>query len=219
MSGLPIPSDWDQETYKCYKIYWPKSVQYESVLLGQLSEPQQERFWLPGSGDPQEVTLALLGAEVQTAETFFTEDCEDVQMAVARGFKVWLSSNLTLPAGEWVKIAFGSSYTYEQGQSGYQPGSSEHHPWLAGLPNGLWSYSVAIRANASINLWVRAQNEAGGTIWRTWETDRYLVGSFDHRFLTSEHKVYLEAMAPGGGSLDSGEVYTHWSGHYLGSTS
>jgi len=42
---IPIPNDWDGQTWSCYKIYWPKSDQWLGQLLGALTLYQRGRYW------------------------------------------------------------------------------------------------------------------------------------------------------------------------------
>lgn len=42
---LPIPDDWDGETYDCFQIQWPRSAKWLAVLAGLISSPSRGRFW------------------------------------------------------------------------------------------------------------------------------------------------------------------------------
>src|SRR5512136_712361 len=37
MMKLPIPQDWDGETWQCVEVTWPKSIEYDALLIGFLS--------------------------------------------------------------------------------------------------------------------------------------------------------------------------------------
>ncbi len=42
---VPIPSDWDGQTWQCIQIQWPKSTQWEAILTGLLTYAMRGRFW------------------------------------------------------------------------------------------------------------------------------------------------------------------------------
>lgn len=50
MSLMPIPEDWDDETFCCKVVEWPDSPQWEAILLGLLTWPIRGRFWDGSTG-------------------------------------------------------------------------------------------------------------------------------------------------------------------------
>ncbi len=42
---IPIPSDWDGQTWDCYQVQWPSSPAYRNILLGFLSQMTRGPFW------------------------------------------------------------------------------------------------------------------------------------------------------------------------------
>lgn len=47
---LPVPSDWDGETWKCLELQWPDSIQYRGILLGLMSYLTRGRVWDEAEG-------------------------------------------------------------------------------------------------------------------------------------------------------------------------
>ncbi len=77
MPQFPIPNDWDGETYECYMIEWPFSVQWNGLLRGLISTPTRGRFWDGSTGsikDIQAVGEKILERNpVTTCEDLVTE--------------------------------------------------------------------------------------------------------------------------------------------------
>lgn len=48
---LPIPSDWDGETWSCFQIQWPASQSYWALLRGFLSYGTRGRVWDANTGN------------------------------------------------------------------------------------------------------------------------------------------------------------------------
>lgn len=62
MSRVPIPDDWDGETWACHLLEWPDSDQYNGILLGLLTWPLRGWFWDERTGqvaDAQAVGMAI----------------------------------------------------------------------------------------------------------------------------------------------------------------
>jgi len=47
---MPIPNDWDGETFCRYMVCWPDSTLWRAILLGQLTEPGRGWFWDANTG-------------------------------------------------------------------------------------------------------------------------------------------------------------------------
>lgn len=105
MSGAIIPDDWDGSTYKCYRVEWPQSEQYEAILLGNISKPSYLDYWDPETGDAQDAANAIKGAYNQTLPDFWAEDCEDPVLST-KSFRVRNSVTQALPAATWTKVLF-----------------------------------------------------------------------------------------------------------------
>ncbi len=55
MAKVPIPTDWDAETFCCKVVEWPQSPQWEAILLGLLTWPLRGRFWDGATGNIRDV--------------------------------------------------------------------------------------------------------------------------------------------------------------------
>jgi len=62
MPGIPIPDDWDGETYSCWCIEWPASEQWRAILLGYMSSPKLGREWDETTGSILDVQA--IGLEI-----------------------------------------------------------------------------------------------------------------------------------------------------------
>ena len=75
-AGLPIPDDWDGETWQDICILWPKSVHWRAILRGQIQEMGRGRTWDGTTGvikDAQAIgrTIYEVNAEM--------DDCEGIE--------------------------------------------------------------------------------------------------------------------------------------------
>lgn len=62
MALIPIPDDWDGETWCCYVIEWPSSKRWRAILNGQVTAPSRGRFWDEKTGtvvDAQSIGLEI----------------------------------------------------------------------------------------------------------------------------------------------------------------
>lgn len=55
MTKLPIPQDWDGETWECVQIQWPRSTMWLAVLVGLITTPGRGRLWDERTGTITEV--------------------------------------------------------------------------------------------------------------------------------------------------------------------
>ena len=69
---LPIPNDWDGETWESVCVQWPKSVYWHAILRGLISMPGAGRFWDERSGIITEAQK--VGQQIWELNTF--ENCE-----------------------------------------------------------------------------------------------------------------------------------------------
>jgi len=69
---MPIPDDWDGETYCCHIVEWPDSPAWRTILAGLLLNPTSGRFW---DGDTGIIIDAqAVGREIETRNCIFAED-------------------------------------------------------------------------------------------------------------------------------------------------
>ena len=216
MPGLAVPDDWDGETYKCYKIYWPKSEQYEAVLLGQLSEPQRASYWTPGSGNPEEVEAALLDGENLTLPTLYSEDCQEGVLTVPLTFSVYLLGNQVLPINnDWTAIDFGQ-FSYHLGATGYDVADARHKPTEAGVPAGIWHYDLHVRLDGAGKVELRIRTADDANLLRTIERDQHVTFSFEHLWTGEVLGLWVECRSSVGLNVLDGPSRTWWSGRYIG---
>lgn len=83
---LPIPQDWDGESWQCLQIQWPKSPAYRAILLGFLSYLTRGRAWDERIGlvtDAQDVGWAIFN------KNYPLKACENGEDTGTRGPGFW----------------------------------------------------------------------------------------------------------------------------------
>lgn len=73
MSGTPIPTDWDGESWCCYIVEWPDSPSWRRVLTGLLVDPSRGRHWDEATGTITEAQA--VGRQIQEHNYLFDEEC------------------------------------------------------------------------------------------------------------------------------------------------
>jgi len=64
---IPIPDDWDGESYRCVEVQWPDSPAWIALLIGFLAQPSRGRFWDGETGtitDVQQIGFDIFDANV-----------------------------------------------------------------------------------------------------------------------------------------------------------
>jgi hypothetical protein len=61
-ASLPIPDDWDGETWECICIAWPDSPKWHGILQGILTAPTRGRFWSEDTGSVR--AAQLIGEQI-----------------------------------------------------------------------------------------------------------------------------------------------------------
>jgi len=90
---VPIPDDWDGESWRCIQIEWPDSPQYRAVLLGFLSYLTRGRAWNDDTGiitEAQDVGWEIFH------RNYPLTDCESGEVITP-----------TPSIGQWDDCAFG----------------------------------------------------------------------------------------------------------------
>jgi hypothetical protein len=67
MPGLPIPTDWDGDSWQCVQIQWPDSIEWFGILSGLLSTMFRGRTWDEQTGsiiDIQEIGWQIYNRNV-----------------------------------------------------------------------------------------------------------------------------------------------------------
>lgn len=65
---MPIPSDWDGETYCKYEVCWPDSTNWKAILRGLVTEPARGWFWDANSGNLLETLSKFRATMVNNIE-------------------------------------------------------------------------------------------------------------------------------------------------------
>lgn len=83
---MPIPEDWDGETWKCWAVEWPDSITWNAYLRGFLNEPSVGRFWDERTGSV--VGAQAIGREIYDRNRNLEEvimSCNDTSIGVLEG--------------------------------------------------------------------------------------------------------------------------------------
>lgn len=83
MPQFPIPDDWDGETFECFMIEWPFSVQWVGMLRGLITSPVRGRYWDGSTGNIKDAQA--IGLEIQERNPVTT--CEEI-VAALEGIQV-----------------------------------------------------------------------------------------------------------------------------------
>lgn len=73
---IPIPTDWDNETWELKLVCWPKSNQWQGIFNGILSIPVRGRFWDERTGtitDAQNIGREILKRSDTLCDQIITE--------------------------------------------------------------------------------------------------------------------------------------------------
>lgn len=61
---LAIPDDWNNEDWSCFRVYWPNSIKWRSLLVGAIETYERGWTWDPNSG-------SILGAKAIGAAIWY----------------------------------------------------------------------------------------------------------------------------------------------------
>jgi len=186
---IPIPDDWNGQSWQCVQIEWPNSPQWLALLLGFLSQATRGRFW-------EESTGAILDAQAVGWQiwdrNYPFRDCEGEPVIdngggmeaqrVAIGYMeidmpcIDISGMLKIEAGvlyarnsccEWVSIG-----SFAPGAASEDFGSDPLNP--EGDPE--FVYSACGKAEALINKLIAVAN----TAWDARDEPPWTYGSLFH---------------------------------------
>lgn len=74
MPLIPIPDDWDGQTWDCMVIEWPDSVAWRALLRGFVSTPARGRFWDGRTGNIKDIQQ--VGLEIERRNPIMS--CEEI---------------------------------------------------------------------------------------------------------------------------------------------
>lgn len=75
MPIMPIPDDWDEQTWSCYMIEWPNSQLWTGILRGLITLPLRGRFWDEKTGSI--LDIIEIGREIERRNPI-TMSCQDI---------------------------------------------------------------------------------------------------------------------------------------------
>lgn len=75
MPKIPIPDDWDGETWGCFLIEWPVSIEWVGLLQGFITTPIRGRFWDERTGSILDVQR--IGREIEERNEI-TMSCQEL---------------------------------------------------------------------------------------------------------------------------------------------
>jgi hypothetical protein len=83
MPEVPIPDDWDGETWECVQIQWPSSVKWFAVLSGLITSPLRGRLWKASTGNIK--ATQQIGLQIDAANIPYTScDGSDIPVVDTR---------------------------------------------------------------------------------------------------------------------------------------
>jgi hypothetical protein len=86
MATLPIPNDWDGESWKCWVVQWPDSILWRAILWGFVTTPSRGRFWDGRTGnikDTQAIGQEIISRNIPMEESLMS--CNDEALSLLQG--------------------------------------------------------------------------------------------------------------------------------------
>lgn len=217
MAGAVIPDDWDGSTFKCNRIQWPSSEQWEAILLGQMTEAARETYWDPETGDPGPAAKAAKDGYLATIDEsdIWLKECDEFMNVPA--FRVHKNASQVIPSSVWTVITW-EAYWHDSNNPGFILAQEAHSPNSVDLM-GLWNYEVNIALDTSAQMFVRTITSTGSVTVATGAAapDGTFAQGFDVDWSFLQPALLrTEILIPGGASVILNPEYTNWQGHYLG---
>lgn len=213
MTGAVIPDDWDGETYKCFRVNWPLSEQYEAILLGSLSKPSYVDYWDPSTGDEDEAATAIQTAYRSTYPDLWSEECDEPVLVPA--FKVKQTSPQALGALSWQVVEW-DAFEYQVNSPDFQLATNVHQLTDSEL-FGIWHYDLLLALTASPTMSLRAANfVTGAEIARSHDEDRFIAFSWDYLWDAVGPAIGIHVYPTAVCDTFSQVYLTQFSGHYVG---
>ncbi len=211
-----IPDDWDGTTFECKRIFWPSSKDWAAILLGQLTEPTDEKYWDTETGDQVAASFAVQTAYRQTIPDVYNLECDDLSNLPISAFKVHLTAEQAVPITTWTKVDF-DVFSYEKNDPGYVLGSEAHSPIAEGK-EGIWHYDVSLQVKVDPGDWFARSivNSSGNILANSQSSGLFLDLSFDHNWDGAQSTLQIEAWVPSAQTLANTIGNTWWNGHYVG---
>lgn len=219
MAGAVIPTDWDGVTFNCQKVWWPSSVQWRAILLGQITEPERDSFWDASTGTVEDAKKAIEDAENLTAPEFWEEDCDVIPGHPVSSFLAYSTSDQVLTTGAFTTVIW-DTLLWDFNSSGFNLFQNGHDALTPNKP-GWWHYDVQLEIIPS-SQWKRSRARLVGTGQELARIDtdwKYLRLSFNHKWGEGEPPLVIQAFTSLAATVQAGRTQSWFSGHYLGAVS
>lgn len=219
MAGAIIPDDWDGVTFECNKIQWPASLQWQAILLGQMTELTWPSYWDADSGDVEDAQQAANDAFDLTIPDIYSEDCNVIPGIPVPAFYVIKSSSQAIPAATWTTVTW-ETIDYGFNNPNFSLALNSHVPVNANLI-GLWHYDVFIRFSIATLLRVRARQQPG-SVDKSWGASAADIGvgtSFDVPHEVGGNQLRVEVWSQVANTITQLVPFTRYMGHFLGPVS
>lgn len=219
MTGAIIPDDWDGVTFECSRIEWPASEKWRAILLGQASEPSQERYWDVDSGDAVAAAIAVQNAYRLTTPVIYTEECDITPGIPVPAFSARATSSQSIPASTWTTVVW-ESLEWALNNPNFSLALNAHTPINEDLL-GLWSYAVSVRPDLETPVWLRAIQQPGNVVQAVIRTDGYNspLLAFDVPHDAAGDQLRIEVWSLIANSITFIGPSSWFTGHFLGPVS
>jgi len=210
----PIPDDWDGQTLRCYRVWFPDSEKYRSVLLGQITEPDDPEFWDEADGDTDVPARAIFQSSLLTLADFDTMECGE--MIPIPYFRAETDSNdLSVIANIWKTVPFNILAENENSPQ-FLTSEFSHQPQAA-ANLGLWLYvvnvGIDIDDHAIISLWY-ADNSI--SIFNAKMQDRLAIAVPYHWDAPAQVGLHVRILSPFNTNIRIEPRFTSFSGMLIG---
>lgn len=218
MAGAVIPNDWDGTSYRCYRVQWPQSLQYEAILLGQVSTPTEEQYWDPDTGDVAEAREGVEQAYIQTLTEFPEQECGGMTPGIpVPTFKATTDKALTLFANVFVPIEW-NQYIYNLNSPDFSLVENGHEVTNPDL-FGLWHYDVILRSSVNGSVLIRSKLVGTGErIAQTRGANGTTNLSFDYVWTAAGETLITEFNSINAATLNIQSFTCQFSGQFIGPT-
>lgn len=213
MAGAPIPNDWDGSTFKCMRIEWPSSEQWEAILLGQMTEAIKESYWDADTGNPANAAAAAKDAYLATTPGIWVEECDEPMLVPSFGVKNTIGQ--TFLAGQWQPVEF-DQFSWETNSPQFNLLQGTHDLFNSDL-FGLWHYDVQVALAAGSALAIRAGDAGSPLVLREgFDSARFAKISFNWLWDTTDLAIQILVYPFLAASLETEASLTLFSGFFVG---
>lgn len=182
-------------------------------MLGQITEPEREGFWDEDFGVVADAVQAIEDAETLTSPGFWTEECEEVNLAKA--FWAWQSIPQDLLASTWATLEL-DELKYSLNNPNFSLALNSHVPVNEDLI-GLWHYDVSVYFQTTARHLMRAVQLPWNVVLAIASStgSRVTTLSFDTPHLVASNQVRIEVWSLSVETLNAQENSTWFNGHFI----